>query len=276
MSGLARWLVPLLLVAALLGQQVFALSGTTRLSLALHDSLHVPWFATVTLLLLWITRWRWWGFAIAVVLGFGLEAVQWLTPREPSWGDVLRNLIGLACGGLAAVAWRRRNGWFAMAAVVLLLVGGLPVAEALINRAHLNAHLPTLFDARDPQLTYFARPTAAHRYTEEALELELDAGTWSGVHLTEIPSQLVLANTLYLDVEISGPVPVELFVSMRIKPLKGEVRYTSAMLPPGEHVMAIRMSEVLEPRDATIRNVYIYGGAGDPRRGVRLRRVWYD
>lgn len=50
---------------------------------------------------------RTWAALLAIVLGAGVEVVQDHVGRDPSWGDLLANTLGVATALLIWATWRR-------------------------------------------------------------------------------------------------------------------------------------------------------------------------
>ena len=73
------------------------------------DLTHVVLFAWLSLLAccLW-PRTPWWRIALPLLgLAVATEILQWLVPgRTPRWGDVVDDLLGIACGLVLAVPIR--------------------------------------------------------------------------------------------------------------------------------------------------------------------------
>jgi len=50
---------------------------------------------------------RTWGAALAVAIGGAVEVIQHFTGRDPSWGDFLADILGVATALLLWAIWRR-------------------------------------------------------------------------------------------------------------------------------------------------------------------------
>ncbi len=104
-------LVLLVLGALVAAQQLFALSGGSKLMRAVQDGMHAPWFFVVVLVLYW-----WFGGyplvrrvllvgGIAAALSLGTEFAQSFIPnRSASLGDLVRNAVGGVLGFIFATA----------------------------------------------------------------------------------------------------------------------------------------------------------------------------
>lgn len=72
--------------------------------------LNVVLFVPLGFLVAAVTRWPWWRVVLlSAVLSGGVELVQLVLDREPTWVDVAANVTGTALGVLLVRPWRRRG-----------------------------------------------------------------------------------------------------------------------------------------------------------------------
>ena len=194
----ARWLAPLVLLLLLAAQQVLSLGLQSEWGANLQDALHLPWFATLTaLLLVWSRRWRlagrkrWLVIIGGMLLGAtGSEFVQLFTGRDAQWPDVGRDLLGGAATLLAYCAvqtsgWRR---WLAAVAACAAIAAGLAaIARSTTMMLARPFVAPVLFDPDGYLARSFASPRSAATIPAPAgrLRLRFTASDWAGFELRE-------------------------------------------------------------------------------------------
>lgn len=151
------------LCAVTLAQALLPANEQTLLLGAVFDAGHVPLFAVVALVALWIlqTSIRREGPArlqnyllalgLVVLLGLGTEFLQIFAARDAGLGDFGRDLIGGGAALVAALAFDRRT-WAAPAFVRVLLTLGAAVVA-------VSGMAPSLFVYRDYGLRDAAFPS---------------------------------------------------------------------------------------------------------------------
>ena len=190
---------PLLLLMLLAWQQVASVGIDSDWGIDLQNALHMPWFATLTLLLvLWSRQWRvtdrmrWCIVVVAMLAGAGgSEIVQSFTGRDAELQDCARDLLG---GGAALLGYRAvcvsgRQRWLAVAGACLLVAIGLATlvrSSAVLIARPLIA--PVLFDPAGYFSRTFATPIVAEAVRgapADSWRLRLLAGRWQGFELPQ-------------------------------------------------------------------------------------------
>jgi hypothetical protein len=244
----------------------FGLPGLTAWQRVIQDFAHGPVFAFLAVIVALALR-RFWPAArrpgprdyalallITLALGVFTEFAQgWYNPaREPSAGDVFRDLLGAVVGlSLLALRDRRISGgpwkWPVMlgaTAAVILLAPPLHAAAAYALRA---ASFPQLVQFRVPLDHYFveARGTSIERTplpepwsrdrSTPALRVRLERKKWPGVALVEPVRDWRGYRALTLDLVNPGDRPLELTLRIldRQHDWRFEDRYNGRLwLPP--------------------------------------------
>lgn len=163
---------------------------------------HILFFALLTLAVqpwrFW-TGWKLWGLSTLAVLlvGLGIELLQYGTSRQMDWQDLLRNLIGLwfilaiSPGGSAS----RRSGpgtWSLRIAIAALLVteAGATAAVAL-QQYRVSQLLPALYDFSQADPSPFwngaIAPADPATSAQDGLKLSLSTTRYSGATLHNFP-----------------------------------------------------------------------------------------
>lgn len=166
---------------------------------------HILFFALLTLAVqpwkIW-TGWRLWGICTLAVLllGTGIELLQYGTNRQVDWQDVLRNQVGLwavlAARPLASHTGESRLATWSMRLIVALLltiqVGA--TASVAIQQYRVGQLLPALYDFghSDPSPFWDGVITPVPDKTadtqERGLRISLSTARYSGVSLHNFPS----------------------------------------------------------------------------------------
>ncbi len=262
----------LALVVLIIAQQLLVVPGNTRLAEALHNWFHVPWFASVTLGLVVLFGTRR-GVLIALLVAVGSELVQLFTGREASALDVGRDLLGLGCGMLAGLAWRRKRVLPAVGAACVLLLAGWPMLEAVIAKTQARERWPVLMDAGVPESFYYLEPTTAAHQDEDGLHLVMAANGWPGVHVTEPVPDWCGYDVLLARVELDAGGPIGLYFGVRMTASGGSTHYTRKQVTFGSSDIRVPLSELLAGGCAPVYDLFIYTNGEHPGRRLSLRRV---
>lgn len=228
---------------------------------------HILFFAVLTLSVqpwrIWTGRTLWGLTTLAVLLvGLGIELLQYGTSRQMDWQDIFRNLLGLwaalAIQPLAShISRSRLTTWF-----LRIIVGALLIAEAAatagvaIQQYKVSQLLPALYDfsqpdpspfwkgpiLREPILREPIAPASGSTKSSPHSELRLSLSTnrYSGVSLYNFPSDW--RDYSRLVIVLYNPQDHPLPMSLRINDLEhdlGDNAYTDRfntrlVLPPGE------------------------------------------
>lgn len=215
---------------------------------------HILFFALLTLAVqpwrIWTGRTLWGVTTLAVLLvGLGIELLQYGTSRQMDWQDIFRNLLGLwailAIRPLAShISHSRLTTWS-----LRIIVGALLVAEAAatagvaIQQYKVSQLLPALYDFSQPDPSPFWNgaivPDDSTDSPQSDLRLSLSTARYSGASLHNFPGdwrgyeQLILS--LYNPQD--HPLPMTLRIN-DIKHDQGDNAYsdrfnTRLVLSPG-------------------------------------------
>lgn len=272
----ARWAflaVLLLLVGLLFAQQQFRLPVMGLFGNALNNTLHVPWFAVVTLLL-----WRLIGPRPAVVLAVAFaiaglsELLQLTTDRQPSWYDWFLDLIAASCTvGVLSVSGVSRlghrlliAGWLSLAVVAALAE---PVWVAS-GRFYQAAIWPALIDTSDPRGSIYAVPNTDTKLINSelawqggparALRVTLTDRPWPGIHLKTLRRSWRDFNELVVDVFVEPPGISRFYIATRVVGSGGTAAWQEFALTAGPHRLVVPVAK-LAPDGIRVSDVLIYG-----------------
>lgn len=226
---------------------------------------HILFFALLTLAVrpwrIW-TGWTLWSVcSLAVLLlGAGIELLQYGASRQMDWQDMLRNLLGLwavlAARPLASHignAWSRV--WFLRIMVtVLLLVEGGTTAGVAIQQYKVGRLLPALYDFSQPDPSpYWSGAIAAAETSDSQnreLRISLFTTRYSGATLHNFPGDWQSYNRLVLD--LYNPQDQPLRMTLRINDIKhdlGDNAYSDRFnipltLSPGPNRFRVDLDQV--------------------------------
>lgn len=229
----------------------------SRLLGTLQNASHGLLFAGVAGLTLWLLgshSWRSYlnSWLIAAGLALATELSQFLSSREPSWGDVRTDLMGATVALAAWALFRTRRtappgfrraamAGLGYAALSLILWPMLAPASVLLQR---HQHFPVLFRADFASaLTMTESMTAdedvAMAIRDGALQVRLLGGPLPGVVITDFAPDWRGYQALVMDVENPGALPLAIEVHMRDfgSSDRGNDRFNGrGTLPPGQRV----------------------------------------
>jgi len=272
-------------------QSIVEIPGSGRVSGALPNALHGPWFAIVSWMLAGFVR-RWAGrgatVAITVALGFGLaigtEAMQKITGGDAEWSDVLFDMVGMSA---ALCIWSvreklipRRVG--VTTASLLLLTTQWPLVHPLLVDRHRDSIAPELvrFDSK------FARDLVASRsvtdivaapdgweITGPVLKVTLADEIWPGVHLDDPIADWRGYSTLDVEVFVDGSTPLPITISVRLDHAPVEHVYRTFDCAPGPCRLALPFADLFDRDVARVNAVVIYSRRAHAGRVLYLGRV---
>ncbi len=161
---------------------------------------HILFFALLTLAVqpwrIW-TGWALWGFTTLAVLliGVGIELLQYGVSRQMDWQDILRNLLGL----WAVLAFQttapqsgqsRLTTWCLRIIVAALLISEAGnTARVALQQYRVSQLLPALYDFRQPDPSPFWKgpitPASGNSGNGpgDQLRISLSTNRYSGVSL---------------------------------------------------------------------------------------------
>ena len=179
---------------------------------------HTPLFTMITLVVLVFLRRdfrkegaRLYGLAFVIGTGSGLlsEAIQYPLRRDPSWEDVISDVVGVLIG-LALFALFDRRTPFGRGARVLaacvVLVGAAIYLTPLVNMTraylHRNGQFPVIANFRsEAELSWVVGYGVNRSLVRDALDVEFWADEFPGVSLFEPVPDWSGYRTLVVDVE---------------------------------------------------------------------------
>lgn len=264
----------------LIAQQVLSVSGQSPLDKALNNAFHLPWFFAVTLgLRVWIGAWPR-ALMAACALSLASEGVQYLTGREASITDLLRNAAGTATAWLLwqiTVTSLRSRRWFYGSLAVLITTATLsPLAAALASKQYMDSRFPLLLDMSDPRGHAHARATSRASASPDGLQLAIDGSPWPGVHISDPIADWSGYRTLNIDVTLDSGTPIDLFVGLLLKPGDGITDFNITGLEPGRQQVAFALEALLPQGDAPVHDVFLYTTGAYTGRRLTFHSVWLD
>lgn len=233
---------------------------------------HILFFALLTLAVqpwrVW-TGWTLWGLTTLAVLllGLGIELLQYGTSRQMDWQDIFRNFFGLwavlATRPLASFVSHSRLTTLSLRVIVasLLISETAATARIAIQQYKVSQLLPALYDFRQPDPSPFwkgpirseAMADASSKTRNSAkseLKISLTTNRYSGVSLYNFPADWRGYNLL--TIVFYNPQDQPLPMTLRINDLEhdlGDNAYsnrfnTRVVLPPGEHSIHLDLNRV--------------------------------
>jgi len=199
----------LLVVAVLISLMIpLPFSTTDRVARAWWDFLHVPAFAVLMYVGLFVAPKRWLTIGIlAMVLVPAIEYIQMYTGRETAVADIYLGVVGVGIGALWWTACRIQKKSLAIIPMLGLWAVGLwcPLA-VLVDRNHVQRAFPVLvgFDSR----------WVPSRWQVTGCTIEKDDAGWfarvastdryPGLFMADVPSDWSKAQRWLLDVELTN------------------------------------------------------------------------
>jgi hypothetical protein len=264
----------LLLCAALVAiQQFVSFADASLFGQALHNALHVPLFAMLTLLLALILGMpRWWVLLLAAfALAVATEVLQFVTGGTPSVSDLVLDLIGIVpvVTGVTLTRRLRRQRAAHMRAVhmrVLTLWAGLALLLAIATLA-MPARVLLAYQQRDtafPELLtpavwswspltastsrvrVIAAPAAwTVRAGAPVLEVTLAPGRYPGIQLSETVPDWSAFDALVVEAFLPEGPPILLTAAVGYQGTDGTSAYVRRELRPGAQRLRYPMSGLL-------------------------------
>lgn len=272
-ADLQRARVVFLLFGAIICVVLFADFGKTTSLVAdsLFDFGHVPLFAVVAALVLWVLDRKRWirtdsktyakAFVAGMVLAVASEIIQFFIPwRSCQAGDFLRDTAGISAFLLTAYRYRRPlsatiGRLMTLIACLVVVAALVPVALAVRDEVRATREFPLLASFETP---YEMRRWAikegvserTHRHATHgtyALMLRLEPGVYPGATLDFPPRDWRGYQALVFDAYLEGASPMPLTVC--INDLEHNEEYTDRYnktftLVPGPNRVTIDLGEV--------------------------------
>jgi hypothetical protein len=243
-----------LIIVVLVGQQLGQLPWHNQFTNSLNNWLHVPMFAVLTGVLLWIKpAWPVTKIAMAVAfIAVVSEALQIFTYRDASLTDLLLDAVGC---GIALLCLRPLNAPRVVicAAVCGLITVGVP-ARYLLAYEHQARIFPILYTPADWRsnilldtraTTRLTREHSWHRHQDkQVLFAQWHDTRWPGLHLAEPVKNWQGYKTLVIEVFNLESQEQPLTVGVRHNRTSGTSRYQQQVLQPGPNELHFPLSEL--------------------------------
>jgi hypothetical protein len=278
-----RWgSIGLLFLAGLLllGQQTLVFPGTSRLSEAIHNAMHVPWMMVMTFIVRVLTgRWLL-TVPIIALIAVGSEFLQLLSGRTLSLFDLFSDFLGLSlaiCLYALFVRHSRFTVWLPVLGMVCITLWTLrPIAMVFLSESWMEARGTLLYDGSDPRGFYFANFTAEaqfNMFSNESLKLTLTDAPWSGVHFGAFPGVGDSPDFLRISLTIDGDTPLTLGLSARYWRDEDPV-WRDYVIPPGHSELMIPRADIEADRWLpSIQDLYLYGYRADAGRRFQVHQA---
>ena len=255
---------PALLLILFAAQQVAAIDARTEWDSDLQNALHVPWFATLTALLVgWSRHWRMsttvrWAIVLVCMLGgaMGSEFLQSFTGRDAEVADAVRDLLGGGATLFVYFAVRLRSWWLGIVACALFVTGLATFLQSSASLIARRVDAPVLYDPDG----LFSRGFATLQFVQDVEDpssqpngwrrLRLLNGPWQGIALNDPAPNWGNYTTLCLQLGVADKQAMSLLIRIHDGDHgKSGNAYTDRFnrdvtLQPGAHLVAIPLSDV--------------------------------
>jgi hypothetical protein len=255
---------------------------------AAMDGLHVPAFAVLTILVrhLFARKSSLFAVIISILLAGGVEVIQGVTGRSPSWAD-----FGLGVLGTLLIPWglwlRHRIIAGMGIALPALLFTGLPLFNMSAVRTRLTQDLPRLgfapergwssaWHPHDGSLTKVLVTSSGR-----TLQVEVSSGSYRGVSF--LPGSQDWSAYRQLDVGIWNPgtaFPLGLRIEDQQSGQAHHQRFNGIfVIPPGRSEHSLRLDEIARgPTERRldlrrIRRLALFTGENEPARTFVLEEA---
>ena len=283
-------MVAALLLLLLTAQQLLSVPGDSVIRLTLHNTLHVPWFFLITLLLhRLLGSWRQ-AIPVALLIALGSEGVQLLTDREADLLDLTRNLLG----GVLAWCWhtgfsKNRAGNAAGESsgleriarplfVALLCLAAGPLLWNMTAWASLHHKFPELLNSESAFSIALVRTetTVDHNHrTRLGLQLTVDDKPWPGIHLTDPVGNWQGYTSLVCDCSVDPGPPLDVFVGLLLKPGDGLTNFAIATVTENRRNVRWDIQDLSHEGDQ-IHDVFVYTTGEYAGRKLNIHRIWLE
>jgi hypothetical protein len=231
----------------------------------IEDFGHVPMFAVLTVALFVFLRSAMplrparslvFAAVIALLLGGATEIAQLYVGRDASWGDLLRDALGVGiavvlCMSLDEQLRMRGMQRLALLAIAMSMLGYavLPVVEMVHAYAYRNAQFPMLASFGNPIELYWVRSLGSRRLLAgDAMRVEFTSEPYPGVSWHEPVPDWHDYRSLVAEVSNPNDLPVEITVRVHDSAHNWEFvdRFNKAFLlaPNERRVLRIDLEDV--------------------------------
>lgn len=295
----------------MVAQQLFVIPGTTPLREALHNSMHTPWFFTVTFILcllflkLSVVRRIVVVALCALLLAGATELLQTFTSdRLASVGDLQRNLVGagfaLVFSALVLPArlipppkslWPSVPKLF-LAAVVLVataIYSFWPVYQVYEHEQVRTARLPQLLDMSDPRLTSYVRTSKYSNMIVIGLEgnwpeyigrdvirVQFGDGEYPSLYVEDLYQHWHTYAALVLDLFVAGEEPIPLVAAVQYEGSAGTSAFFEFTAQPGANSIEVPRAELV-PDNASgikVRDLLVYTTSAHAGRSMLVGAIY--
>ena len=283
-----RQLIALAIILTIVLVQQFAeLPGQNAFTNSLTNAMHMPMFAGITAILLWLRpkSASWQTVVIVLFIALTTEALQYFSDRQASLSDIGRDAAGMI---IALVCLRKftLSHYLVLAVCIACMTFFVP-AIYLLAYDHQAKIFPTLYQPED---LLSAVLTVAHSDTRltrdhpwpqyldrRVLAVTWNRDRWPGIHLAEPVENWAAYRWLMIDVYNIEETSQPLTVGVRHHLRGGTSRYLSLDLEPGHNRLQIELSALAKldnGASATIRHVLIYTTDKHAGKQILLGRIW--
>jgi hypothetical protein len=260
-----------LIITAVLIQQLAGFSTQNTFTNSLTNWLHVPMFAGITATLLWLQpEFRIWRLGIVVLsIAILTEVLQYFTDRQASFSDLGRDILGFV---LAAVCLQRSTlrNYLALSGVTAIATMIVP-GSYLVAYAYQSYAFPVLYTPEDrlasilAQSNSYTKLTIEHEWQEYAdgkvLHVTWSSNPWPGLHFAEPIKSWQGYSTLLIDVFNLDTEPQPLTAGVRHNVNGGTSRYLTMELTPGHNRLSINLADLAyldSGQAASIKHLMLY------------------
>jgi VanZ family protein len=249
------------------------LPGDNRLAFSLQDSGHFLIFSVLTLVVLRIyqkcrIRTQWLMMLLLLLFGVLAEVLQSYVGRDPSWYDVLMDLLGIAAGGLLYIGFIRRSFSPPLCTIAVLALAVMAFSQPiywLLAYQVRSDQFPRLLDpdsffsraliegSQGGDLRHIDLPmqwaSDADLAVDSCVYVTLLKGRWPGVDMQEPAPDWRGYDSLELSIysDQSKVLPLMLRINDQSHSTRFDDRYNRRLqVHPGYNHFSLPMSEILQ------------------------------
>lgn len=259
-----RLAIILAAIAALVVAHLYGTSGANLLGRVVHNALHVPAFAGLTVLLAgclpsW-SRLQLLGGCLAAAVA--LEGLQVFTERDASLYDLGLDTLGvvIALAAFTPGRGRTRSAMQVVAGVsVLSLLTGFLPGWIYLSYLHRDALFPTLLDVgswrQRPLFSSNSPVSIVSQIWPDGLQRNALKACWSntefpGLEFSEVVADWHAYENLSVELTVPGSRAVGLTAAVGHVGTAGTAAYVPAIFEPGMHRWLVPVTDLLQSADA--------------------------
>lgn len=252
------------LFALFAAQQLGTIPGDNLFARTLTNSLHIPWFALLSLLIwsLFANHGPLWVLGVASALAVASEALQIFTPRDASWLDLGLDLIGASIVALGIALYRasRRTHrrWVRAWTISLALLLGTTLAApgwvylAYLQRDRLfprlmavDSRLQSVLMESNSPLHRVAAPKAWANFAGRPVYSVRWADVqYPGIEFKEVVDDWRCCRNLVLELFVPGTQSLPVTAAVGHPGILGTARYVTTAVPPGAQRIEIPLTRL--------------------------------